>query len=337
MAAVSATRVIVLDAFGGPEVMRLEERTLRAPGAGEVLVDVEASGVNFGDTMIRRGEYLRDQSLEMGPGCEAVGRVARAGAGVELAVGARVAAWIEAGCAYADRVIASVERVYPVPDDLPAAAIVAVFFQGVTAEWAVNRYGRLQPGETALVHAAAGGVGGLAVQLSKLAGGRVVATASSPEKREVALQNGADVALDSSEPDTLAERIREATQGAGCDVVVDGVGGPLFEPSLRALAMRGRYVIAGSASQQPAPLDARRLLPRAQTICGFIFARVSEVEPAEPGATLARLCEMVRTGELRPQYEAVPLEAAPDVHRRIEQRQLTGKVVLIPGSGGERT
>jgi NADPH2:quinone reductase len=324
------TRGFVLDAFGAPDVLRLEERPTAAPAAGEVLVDVEVAGVNFGDTMIRRGEYLRDQPLSMAPGCEVVGRIALAGEGVELAVQTRVAGWVEQGGAYSDRVIVPAHRVYPVPEDVPAGAIAAVFLQGTTADYAVHRYGRLQPGEWLLAHGASGGVGGLAVQLAKLAGGRVVATASTPAKREIARAQGADVAVDSGDPDTLAERLRDATGGHGADVVVDGVGGALFMPSLRALAFRGRYVIAGSASQQPAMFDARRLLPRTQTVCGFILARIEEEDPGEPSRSLLRLCDLVREGRLRPRYETLPLESAPDVHRRIEDRTLVGKVVLQP-------
>jgi len=324
------TRGWVLDAFGGPDVMRLEERETAAPGPGEVLVDVEVAGVNYGDTMIRRGEYLRDQPLSMAPGCEVVGRVAMAGPGADVEPQTRVAGWIEAGGAYSDRAVVPAHRVYPVPEDVPAAAIVAVFFQGTTADYALHRYGRMQPGETVLVHGASGGVGGLAVQLAKLSGGRVVATASNEAKRQVAGDQGADVALDSSDPETLTERILEATEGHGCDVVIDGVGGALFKPSLKAMAFRGRYVIAGSASQEPAMLDVRHLLPRTQTIVGFILARISEEDPAEPGRCLLRLCDLVRDGKLRPRYEILPLEAAPEVHRRIEDRTLTGKVILEP-------
>ncbi|MGH2761683.1 MAG: NADPH:quinone oxidoreductase family protein [Thermoleophilaceae bacterium] len=331
------TRAFELDAFGGPEVLKLVERPTQPPGRGEMLVDVEAAGVNFGDVMIRRGEYLRDQPLSMAPGCEAVGRVALAGEGADIAPGTRVAAWVEAGGAYASRVIAPAGRVYPVPEDVPAAAIVAVFFQGTTADFALHRYGRLSSDETVLVHGAAGGVGGLAVQLAKHDGARVVATASSAEKREIAREHGADVVLDSADPDALLDRLMEATDGHGCDVVVDGVGGPMFEPSLRALAFGGRYVIAGSASQQPAMLDARRLLPRAQTVCGFILARISEEDPGEPARTLLRLCDLVREGALKPRCETLPLERAPEVHLSIENRTLAGKVVLNPDpNGGER-
>jgi len=117
-----------------------------------VLVDVEVAGVNFGDTMIRRGEYRRDQTLSMAPGCEVVGRIAVAGGGAAPAVGTRVAGWVEAGGGYADRVIVPAHRVYEVPEDIPPGAIAAAFLQGTTADYAVHRFGRLRPGETLLVH-----------------------------------------------------------------------------------------------------------------------------------------------------------------------------------------
>ncbi len=320
----------MLDAFGGPDVLRLEERPTPAPGPGEVLVDVEVAGVNFGDTMIRRGEYLRDQPLSMAPGCEVIGHIALAGEGVDITPGDRVAGWVEAGGAYSNRVIVPAHRAYPVPNDLPAGAIAAVFFQGTTADYALHRYGRMTPGEWVLVHGASGGVGGLAVQLAKLAGAQVVATASSPPKRAIAQEHGADVTLDSADPDTLTQRLLDATNGHGADIIIDGIGGALFTPSLRALAARGRYVIAGSASQQPATFDARRLLPRTQTVCGFILAHITQQDPDEPSRTLLHLCDLIRQHQLHPRYETLPLEAAPDAHRRIENRTLTGKIVLKP-------
>jgi NADPH2:quinone reductase len=320
----------VLDAFGGPDVLRLVERATQAPSAGEVLVDVEAAGVNFADTMIRRGEYLRNQPLLMAPGCEVVGRVALAGASSGRVPGARVAAWVEAGGAYANRVIVPAHRTYGVPSDLPAAIIAALFLQGTTADYAVNRFGKLKPGETLLVHGAAGGVGSLAVQLGAIGGARVIATASSPTKRELAREQGADVVLESGDPDLLREHLLDATGGHGCDVIVDGVGGELFLPSLKALASRGRYVVTGSSSQRPAKFDARHLLPRNQTVVGFILHHIAEEDPLEPQRTLLHLCDLAREGELRPRYEIAPLADAPNVHRRIEDRSLTGKVVLEP-------
>lgn len=319
-----------LTGFGPPEVMVLKERPTDEPGPGEVLIDVEAAGVNFADTMIRRGEYLRDQPLSMSPGCEAVGRIATVGEGVDLAPGSRVAAWIEAGGAYANRVPAPAVCTYPVPERIPAPAIAAVTIQGITSHYAVHRFGQVEAGETVLVHAAAGGLGGLAVQLAKGAGARVIGTASSAAKRDVATEAGADTTLDSSDPDGLLEAIRAATDGNGPDLIIDGVGGPLFAPSLHSLARRGRYLVIGSSTQEPAMLDARHLLPRSQQIRGFIVADVAAIDPREPGATLTALCGMVVAGELKPRYEVVDLDQAPEVHRRIEDRTLTGKVVLVP-------
>lgn len=328
-------RRVVLTEFGGPEVMRLEEAPIREPGARELLIEVEVAGVNFGDTMIRRGEYLRDQPLAMGPGCEAVGRVVAAGPGATTVPGSRVAAFVEEGGAYADRVIAPEAAAVVVPEDLPAALIAAVFLQGTTAHWAVHRYGRTAPGETVLVHAAGGGVGGIAVQLSKLAGARVVATASSDRKRAAAVRLGADVALDASEPGRLPAAVREATDGRGADVVVDGVGGPLFDPSLEALALNGRYVVAGAASQAPAMLDARHLLVRGQHVCGFMLARVMEIDPSEPGRTLLELCDLLRTGAIDAPVETMPLAEAAEAHRALDERRVTGKIVLAAAGAEE--
>jgi NADPH:quinone reductase len=328
------SRAFTLDRFGPPEVMRLAERTVPAPGPGEVLVGAEVCGVNFADTMIRRGEYLRDQPLSMAPGSEVVGRVIEVGPGVAIAPGTRVAGWVEAGGAYADHVLVPEHRAYRVPDGLPAGAIAALFLQGTTAEYALHRFGRVRPGETVLVHAAGGGVGGLAVQLAKIAGARVVATASTPAKLEAAREHGADAVVDSGTHDGLAERLLlAAANGGGCDLVVDGVGGPLFEPSLRALALRGRYVIVGAASQRPSPLDARHLLVRGQMICGCILARIIEEDPAEPSRALEHLCELARDSRLRPRYEVLAFEQAGEAHRRIEARELTGKLVLAAAFG----
>jgi NADPH2:quinone reductase len=324
------TRGFVLSAHGGPEVLQLTERETAPPATGEIVIEVEAAGVNFGDTMIRRGEYLRNQPLSMAPGCEAVGRVIARGDGVETAIGARVAAWIEQGGAYANQVTLPAHRAYPVPDDLPAGAICTLFLAGTTAYYGVHRYGHVQPGEWVLVHGAAGAVGGLSVQLATLAGARVIATASTAAKRDDAMTEGAVLALDSSAPETLTEAVRAATDKHGCDVVIDGVGGPLFDPSLRALAFCGRYVIAGSASQTPAMFDARRLLPRNQTVVGYILHHIAAADPREPTRTLTELCDLTRQGKLHPRYVTVALEQAPEIHRAIEDRTLSGKVILEP-------
>jgi NADPH2:quinone reductase len=287
------------------------------PGPDEVVVEVEAVGVNFADVLMRRGRYRRDQQLPLLPGIEAAGR---------LADGTPVVAFVEGG-GYADRVVAPARQVVPLPAGLTAADGAAVLVQGLTAWYALHRYGRLREGETLLVHAAAGGVGGLALQIAKAAGARVVATASTPEKVEHARARGADEAL-LGEPESLAEQVRELTGGRGVDVVADGVGGPLFAPGFGCLARGGRYVVYGQASGQPSDLDLRRLMPRGQTVVGFILRNVIDADPAEPAAAARRLFRLVEEGRLRLDVTTMPWEQVADAHRLMEERRHMGKLVL---------
>jgi NADPH2:quinone reductase len=335
---VPAERTVVrAERFGAPEVLEVVREPVPLPAAGEVLVAVEAIGVNFADTMMRRGEYRRDQRLPCIPGFELTGTVAAVGEGVRAeSAGARVLGFLEQGGGYADYAIVPADRAYEIPADLPRPVAAALFVHGVTAWYAVHRYGRVREGEWVLVHAAAGGLGGVCSQLALLAGGRVIGTASSAEKRELARANGADVVL-APDPERLREEVRAVTGGRGCDVVLDSVGGPLFEPSLDTLGHRGRYVVAGSSSQEPALVDVRRLMPRGQVIAGFIVRRVIEVEPDEPAATIERLVELIRERRLRLTVTELPLERAADAHRLIEAREHMGKLVLVPDAGGRGT
>jgi NADPH2:quinone reductase len=320
--------VIRADAFGPPEVLVPVREPMPQPGSGEALVRVEAVGVNFADTMLRRGTYLRGQEPPVVPGMELTGTVLAAGEGVEVPEGDTVLGFLEGGGAYADHALVPGDRLYRVPADLPAPVRAALFVHGVTSWYAVHRFGRVQPGEHVLVHAAAGGLGGVCTQLAAAAGATVIATASTEEKQAIASENGASVAF-AADPEKLRDRVRELTGGRGCDVVIDGVGGPLFAPSYDALANRGRYVVAGSTTQEPAMLDVRRLMPRGQTVVGFIVRRVIEVEPDEPQATIDLVVEMLREGSLRLPLTTFPLEEAAEAHRLLESRQHTGKLVLI--------
>jgi NADPH2:quinone reductase len=318
--------VVELERFGGPEVMRWAQRPAPEPGPEDVVVEVEALGVNFGDTMVRRGEYRREQPLDFTPGFEAAGRVIHAPAGAPE-LGRRVAVFTEDGRGYSDLLVVPRERVYPVSGEVPATVLAGVFIQGTTAWYALHRFGHLEAGETVLVHAGAGGVGSLAIQLAVAAGARAIATASTPAKRELARTHGASVAL-AADPDTLSEQLREATNGRGVDVVVDGVGGALFAPSMRALAVHGRYVVAGAASQQPGMLDARGLMPRNQTVCGFVTARIIERDPAEPQRALDAILAAHTSGELRPVISVMAPAEIVRAHELLEARSHTGKIVL---------
>lgn len=323
---VRTRKVVRLDGFGGPDVMRWVEEPILEPGPEEVSVAVEAVGVNFADTMVRRGEYRRDQALEFTPGFEAAGRVL-AGPSGGPAPGTRVAVFAEQGGGYASQLCAPRHRVYPVPADTPPTTVAGVFLQGITALYAVERYADVHEGDVVLVHAAAGGVGGLTTQLCVQAGGRVIGTASTAAKREVARRHGATTTIP-SEPEGLAAAVRDATGGRGCDAVIDGVGGPLFGPSLKSLAFGGRYVVVGSASQQPAHLDTRALMPRGQTVSGFVVARVAEQDPAEPQRALDRVLDAVASGRLRTDISVLPADDLVHAHELIEGRSRSGKLVL---------
>lgn len=322
-------RLVALRRFGAPAEMQWTSGPLPPRGADEIHVAVAAIGVNFADTMVRRGEYRRDQPLTFTPGFEVAGHVV-AGPADGPPPGSRVVAFTEHGGGYADHVIVPRDHVYAVADGVSLDDAAALFTQGVTGWYAVHRYGRVARGETVLVHAAAGGLGGLCVQLAAEAGATVIATASTSAKRAVAREHGAAVTLP-ADPETLTAGVRTASDGRGADVALDGVGGPLFAPSLRALAFNGRYVVVGSASQQPATLDTRALMPRGQTISGFVVARVAEQDPAEPQRAFDAIQQRLLDGRLRPRVTVLPAADVARAHELIESRQATGKLVLSVG------
>src|SRR4051812_31791864 len=264
-------RYVALQRFGPPEVMTWAQGPTPDRGPDEVLVAVDAIGVNFADTMVRRGEYRRDQSLEFTPGFEVAGRVLEAPVHGP-APGSIVVVFTEMGGGYADTVVAARDHVFTVLDGLSAVDAAALFTQGVTAWYAVERYGRVRAEHAVLVHAGSGGLGGLCIQLAAAAGAQVIGTASTEAKLAVAREHGAAETL-VSDPEALAQAVRGATGGRGADVVIDGVGGPLFAPSLRALAFGGRYVVVGAASPAPAVLDRRGALPRGPAARGLFGGR----------------------------------------------------------------
>jgi NADPH:quinone reductase len=318
--------LIELERFGGPEVMRWVAGEAPTPGPGQVAVLVEALGVNFADTMVRRGEYRRDQPLDFTPGFEVVGKVIESPAGGP-APGARVVVLCDNGRGYTDLLIAPVERAFELPDDVPANVAAALFVQGTTAWYALHRFGHLMAGETVLVHAGAGGVGSMAIQLAVAAGATAIATASSEAKLEIARGHGATHAF-LANPETLTAQVREATGGSGVDVVVDGVSGPLVAPSLAALGFHGRYVVAGAASQEAGKIDTRVLMPRNQSIAGFVTARIIERDPAEPSRAIDAVFDAWRRGELRPTMTTMAPSEVVAAHELLESREHIGKIVL---------
>jgi len=247
-------RAVVVTAFGGPEVLELQDRPGPEPGPCEVLVDVEAVGVNYRDVYEREGRYGGTAPLVAG--VEGAGTVAAVGDGVnEPSVGDRVA-WSSAPGSYAEQVVVAASRVVAVPDGISSELAAAALLQGMTAHYLATGSYAVQPGDTVLVHAAAGGVGLLLTQVVTLLGGRVVATTSTDEKAALARGAGAAEVISY---ERFAEGVRGLTDGDGVAAVYDGVGKTTFDESLASLRPRGSLVLFGAASGPAPPVDPMRL------------------------------------------------------------------------------
>lgn len=310
--------------FGGPDVLVHEEVPRPEPGPGEVLVRVRSIGVNFADTHTRENKYVQKAHLPLVPGQEVVG--------VREDTGERVVALTQGGGAYAEWAVVPEDRCVPLPDGLADDQAVGLLVQGLTA-WHLHRTcGRLEGGETVVVHSAAGGTGSLAVQLAKpLGAGRVIATASSPEKRQVALDLGADAAVD-PDPEGLTERLQEANGGRGVDVVIDMSGGPVFEASLRALAPFGRIVVCGIAGKEQNEVRTGHLLRHSRSVIGFWLFHTLDDPERRFRAPLLDLFDRAARGEVRVHVGGRwPLAEAAEAHRALVERRTTGKLVLDVG------
>jgi NADPH2:quinone reductase len=315
-------RGIQITRFGGPEVLEVVELPDPEPLAGMQVYDVAAAGVNYADTHQTEDSYLAPQRLPLVPGAEF------AGTGPD---GRRVVGLVGGG-GYAEKVAAADALVWPVPYEVSDGAALAVVLQGVTAWHALRASAHLAAGESVVVHAAAGGVGTLAVQLARAWGaGRVIATASSPEKRELALSLGADVAVDPSSDD-LTAALREANGGSRVDVVLEMTGGPVFDASLRALAPFGRLVSYGMASRTPpTPVDPANLMAHSSAVIGFWLAHCFRDPARWLDGPVTELLAMLADGRLRAVVGGTyPLAEAAEAHRALLARRSTGKLVLDP-------
>ena len=322
-------RAVRITAHGGPEVLEPVELPDPAPGPGELLVDVTAAGVNFIDVYKRRGVYPGD--LPVVAGEEGVGRVAAIGPGVDgVAVGDRVV-WANVPGGYAERAVVPAARAVPVPDAVPDDVAVAVFLQGLTAHYLVTDCAPVGPGDTVLVHAAAGGVGLLLTQLATARGARVLATVSTDGKAELARGAGAADVLRPDRVDDLAAAVRERTGGAGVAVAYDSVGRDTFDASLASLRRRGTLVLFGASSGPVPPVDPQRL-NRAGSV--FLTRPTLHDYVATRGELTARAAAVfaaVADGRLHVRIgHRYPLADAAQAHTDLEGRRTTGKVLLVP-------
>ncbi|WP_027007658.1 quinone oxidoreductase family protein [Conexibacter woesei] len=310
--------------FGGPEVLELVDVPVPQAGDGEVLIRVSRAGMNFADTHQRENSYVQKQQLPLIPGGEV--------AGVREDTGERVVALTGHG-GYAEYAVAPQDRTFPIPDGLDDGAALALLIQGLTAWHLYRTCARLTGGESVLVVSGAGGVGSLAVQLARpLGAGRVIATASSEDKRALCLELGADAAIDgdASDADTLRERILEANEGREVDVVLEMAGGPLFDVALRAMADMGRMVVYGISSREQNEVRTGRLLKRSQSVIGFWLFHYLE-RPEHLRAPLAELFALAADGSVTAVVgNTYMLSDARRAQEDLVGRRTRGKLLLDP-------
>ena len=321
-------RSVVVPAPGGADVLEVQAQPTPQPGPGEVLVRVAAAGVNFIDVYKREGVYPIPTPFVLGE--EFAGEVAAVGSGVsDIEVGSRVAT-TEAHGGLAEFALAAADRVVPVPDGLDLDLACAAMLQGMTAHYLTTSTHRIEPGQQVLVHAAAGGVGQLLVQLAKARGAHVVATVGSAAKVAVASAAGADAVIRYDQTDDLSAEVREAS-GGGVHVVYDGVGKATFEASLASLRVRGMLALFGGASGMVPPFDLQRLNGAGSL---FVTRPTLKHYVATREELLWRSGEVlsaVGDGELRVAIGGrYDLDNAGDAYRDLESRGTTGKLLIVP-------
>jgi NADPH2:quinone reductase len=301
------------------------------PGPGQVRLKVAATTVNFADIQGRRAQYLGSRTPPFIPGLEAAGTIDALGPGVRgLEVGQRVTAHADGG-SYAEYALARALETFPIPDSLDWETAATVPSVGSTALNLLTRAGRLQPGESVLIHAAAGGVGSTAVQLARALGAAfIIGTAGSQEKRDLVKRLGADATIDYRSED-VAARVRELTGGVGVDIVLDGVGKDTFESSVASLAPFGRLVAYGLASGPPTPVSFGTLYGDNKSVVGYSNGGLRRTRPEELRPVGMAAIKLLAQGRWKPLIGAkLPLAQASEGHRLVESRASTGKVLLIP-------
>ncbi|WP_203334038.1 quinone oxidoreductase family protein [Planococcus beigongshangi] len=323
-------KLIQFEKYGGPEVLRYIEETRPEPADNEVLVEVKAIGVNYADTARREGKYVVPTPLPYVPGSEVAGIIAGVGNNVtKFKTGMRVSALIESG-AYAEFVAVDENMLIPVPDAVEFEQAVALPLQGLSAYHVLTTMGRLEEGETVLIHAAAGGVGAIAVQLAKLFGaGKIIATASSDEKLEHAKAMGATHLVDYTK-DNWVEEVKGITEGKGVDLALEMVGGEVFNQTLKCLAPFGRLVIFGAASGEQAQMHPGQLMRKNQSVIGFFLPQIMR-KPELFQKSFEELLGYMASGKLKLTIGgSYPLADAAEVHKLLQSRKTIGKLVLNP-------
>jgi len=322
-------KAVNVTAYGSPEVLQLQEVPMPEPGPGQVRIRVAATSVNFADIQARRGTYRSPRQPPFIPGLEMAGTVDALGPGaIGFEIGQRVAAHADSG-SYAEYALARTVGVFALPDEIDWDGAAIFPSVGTTAFNLLTMAGRLQPGESVLIHAAAGGVGSTAVQLARVLGaGFIIGTVGSADKAKVARDLGADATINYQQED-IVERVRALTGGEGVDVVLDGVGASTFEASVSSLAPYGRVVAYGQASGAPPPVAFGPIYGDNKSVIGYSSGGNRRLRPEimrPPGIAVMKL---LTRGRWKPLIGArFPLAQAAEAHRLIEDRESIGKVLL---------
>jgi NADPH:quinone reductase len=323
-------RVAQISEFGGLQALHLEEVAEPSPGPGEVLIKVTAVGLNFFDTLSLRNKYQVTPKLPYSPGAEVAGTIEAVGEGVTgINRGQRVVAFI-GGNGSREKVVTSASKVVPIPDGVSDEAAAGIPITYCTALHGLKDRGDLKPGETLAVLGAAGGAGLAAVEIGKLMGARVIAVASSKEKLALACEHGADEGIN-YEDEELKTRLKDLTQSKGVDVLYDTVGGVHAEPSLRAMAWEGRYLVLGFASGTIPRIPLNLLLLKGCSLIGVFWTAFVERNPEKHRANMLTLLDWCKEGRIVPHVHAsFPLAETAKALQLIEGRKVTGKVIVNP-------
>jgi len=320
-------RAIVCEEYGPISNLKVQDLPDPEPGPKQVVVEAEAIGVNFPEGLVVQGLYQVRPPTPFVPGMEVVGKVSAAGAESGYSVGDRVAALPSIG-AYAEKVLAHKNAVMPVPDDADAGELTALICGYGTAHHGLKQRGQLQPDETLVVTGASGLTGLAAVQIGKAMGAKVIAVASTEEKRKICSENGADVTFGY---DNLKDDLKEATGGKGADVIFEVVGGDVFHACSRAINWGGRLLVVGFADGDIPKFPINLALVKGSSLVGVFWGTFTQREPDVYAENMRELLGWYKAGKIKPLVEqSFALENAVDALEHIHSRKAKGKVVLIP-------
>lgn len=321
-------KAILCKSFGKPDSLVLEEIDSPSPGPGQVKIRVRACSINYADTLMIQGLYQEKPPFPFSPGLEAAGEVIEVGEGVNhLKPGTRVAALLGHG-GLAEEVVTDAMTALPIPDEMNYVDAAAFAVAYGTSHLALDHRGQLKAGETLLVHGASGGVGSTAVQIGKLMGATVIATASTEEKLALAKENGADHLINYKEGG-FRDKVKEITNGKGADVIYDPVGGDTFDESLRCIAWEGRILVIGFASGRIPEAPVNLTLVKNCSIVGVYWGKYAQRNPQVLMQSLGQLISWYKEKKIRPHISATySLEQTAEAMNSLMNRQSMGKVVV---------